>query len=705
MKHSLLSLSICSLFLLFTVNVLAQTDTDLLDLGRVQVHKKFTQHISIKGGDLEKFPAANLSEALNVWLYGTFSNKNTLVYVIDGNITTDVNVYSVYDIEEVTFIQNAMVQLNGVVQNAQMAYIKTRRNQPGKSGVTVAAQTNMVERRLLYPEDKQAEETNNDKTSDLSLFHRYYISAYKNTNRSKFGISAAYLKDVFPEPESEKIEVVKQPTLGRLNFNGYANAEIGKSSNLDIYLNYAPQRIKEEQNWNSNDADVVQNTKHKTGVINTGIKFKNKFSTAISNTLNFEYGNYNQDDYDGSRSVFSNSAYNYYSTSDKSLRQTANNFLLRDNFVYNKSFSGWTIEPSLNFSFRYRNWHKKDSLAQLSYSNGANTGYSYSWSAYKAYTRVYLLTPSINFHYKDLFNIQGGLVVNLSESGGTDIERRFPFISSSVDVVRLIDRNSKTGLRLFGSYAQTGSFADDLNLAANLDDDFHASDVYIPLVFDGSMLFPNDPDEKYKNIQAGADLILFDRVILSYSYNQREFSSAVLQYLYSPSYPSSPSFRYVPAKGEMKSHAIRLGGDILSNNKFKWNTSASITTVFNTVDNSEEFGIGYLFINNTYVGINQIQGKRVWSGGWANRLSLNSFTAEVDLLTKFRGTISNGGYSSGIYNSVMLQNLSVGYRIPSSRLQGLEVYLNSRNLIRNNKQNITDGRRYFGFGFKAAFTR
>lgn len=700
MKYSLLSLSICSVVLLFTVKVLAQTDTDLLDLGRMQVHKKFTQHISIKGEDLEKFPAANLSEALNVWLYGTFSNKNTLVYVVDGNITTDVNVYSVYNIEEVVFIQNAAVQLNGAVQNAQMAYIKTRRNRPGMSGMTLAAQTNMVERRLLSPLDKQAEEAGNDKSSDLSLFHRYYLSAYKNTNRSKFGISAAYMRDVFPVIESKNMGTVKEPGLGRLNFNGYANTEIGKSSSLDVYINYAPQRIKGEQNLNTDYSDTFYTSKLKTGLVNSGMKLESNFSRALSNTLNFEYGNYNQDDHERSTSVFKNAVNNAYSTSDESLQQTANNFLLRDNLVYSKSFSGLTIEPSLNFSFRYRNWHYRDSLAQFNYTDEINLGYSYRWSIQKAYARVYLLTPSINFYYKDIFNIQGGLVVNLSESGGEEIERRHPFVTSSLYIVRLIDRNSKTGLRLFGSYAQTGSFADDPNLAANLDDDFYTSDPYMPLVSGGWRLPSSDPDEKNnKSIQAGVDLSLLKRLNLSYSYNQIDFNLAIyVSNPYSPGY-----YSIIRAKGKMKSHAIRISGSLVTNDKVTWNASASVASLFDKIVKVE--GSNFGLTNNSHVSLNGITDRRVWSGGWTNRFALNNFTAEVDVLAKFRGTINNGDYSSDIYNSVILQNLSFGYRIPSSKLKGLEVYLNSRNLLGNKKQNITDGRRYFGLGFKAGLTK
>src|ERR1700744_669761 len=86
----------------------AQTDTSQYDLGRMLVKKDFTQSITVKGSDLEKYPFSSLSDAIQVWFYGTFTNSNSVVYVVDGNIINDVNAYSIHDIEEVTLVQNAL---------------------------------------------------------------------------------------------------------------------------------------------------------------------------------------------------------------------------------------------------------------------------------------------------------------------------------------------------------------------------------------------------------------------------------------------------------------------------------------------------------------------------------------------------------------------------------------------------------------------
>jgi len=54
----------------------AQHDSTRLDVGGVVLKRAFTQNISIKGEDLEKMPFATLSEAINVWMYGSYTDAS-----------------------------------------------------------------------------------------------------------------------------------------------------------------------------------------------------------------------------------------------------------------------------------------------------------------------------------------------------------------------------------------------------------------------------------------------------------------------------------------------------------------------------------------------------------------------------------------------------------------------------------------------------
>src|ERR1700679_1243616 len=150
----------------------AQTDTSSYDLGRISVKKDFTQTVTIKGSDLEHYQFSDLADAINVWLYGTYTNAGSVVYVINGNIATDVNAYSIYDVDEITLVQSALAQVSGTGTEQQMIVIKLKTNRQEKQGVSAAGQTSLVNSRNLNKNDGLK--------STTGIYNQYYVSAFKN---------------------------------------------------------------------------------------------------------------------------------------------------------------------------------------------------------------------------------------------------------------------------------------------------------------------------------------------------------------------------------------------------------------------------------------------------------------------------------------------------------------------------------------------
>jgi len=138
MKKSTL---VCLLF--FCFSAYSQNDSTRLDVGGVVLKRAFTQNVSIKGEDLEKMPFSNLSEAINVWLYGTYTDAAHMIYVVDGNVVNDVNTYNIHDIKEVTLVQNAAALNSLGASQPQMLVITTRKGQ-GAFGIQGDAQTFLV---------------------------------------------------------------------------------------------------------------------------------------------------------------------------------------------------------------------------------------------------------------------------------------------------------------------------------------------------------------------------------------------------------------------------------------------------------------------------------------------------------------------------------------------------------------------------------
>ena len=105
------------IFLVFglfsALQVTGQADSAKLDLGTGIVLTNNTQHITIRGEDMERMPFSSLGEAIQAYLNGAYTSDKDIVYVIDGNLSNDINNYSLYDIESITLIQDAQSLLKG----------------------------------------------------------------------------------------------------------------------------------------------------------------------------------------------------------------------------------------------------------------------------------------------------------------------------------------------------------------------------------------------------------------------------------------------------------------------------------------------------------------------------------------------------------------------------------------------------------------
>ena len=98
-------------------------------------------------------------------------------------------------------------------------------------------------------------------------------------------------------------------------------------------------------------------------------------------------------------------------------------------------------------------------------------------------------------------------------------------------------------------------------------------------------------------------------------------------------------------------------------------------------------------------------GSGVWTGGWANRIKYHNLFAGADLLYQIGEKVYTQSYYSSTVsvtkvNSFSLQNLYVGYTIKTAHSNDLELFANGRNIFQNQKEDITDSRKYYGLGFR-----
>jgi hypothetical protein len=663
-------------------NGLAQTDSAYLNLGRSQVRKDFTQNITIKGADLYRMPFANLTEAINVWLHGAYSSARSIAYVVDGVLAADVNQYSIYDIEEVTLVQQAQVQLNGAINQQQLVLVKTKRTNPGKSGFTVAGQS------FLVKQDDPVNLTTPGK-SETNFYHQYHIGAHKNGKNLQYGISVNYLRDVNPYRKDGPAKSTTTDHFNRYRMNGWLNARLDKNNLLSISMSYVPQPAKAGYIVTGSIYTDTVRSKTKEYILNPSLSLHSTWLKGLHNDLTASYavGSYRysmQDDYVSFLLPTPN-----HTDRDFSRKTKIKNIVAANHTRYNIDLGNWQIEPALNFMFRYI--ELRDEQFWSISTNGLPS--SRQTSTMDGLRRLFLLTPSANIFYKNSLNLQGGFVYDMSDYNGAKVKKVFPFASVTADVLKIADPQATTSLKIFGSWAHSTNMADISYPLTG----YHFGSAttnpapsFMPGV-PGPILNPTPMDSSTSILQTGATFQLpGNRLMISYNYEKRDFTTLATYNL-----PIGTGYYTAWTNTDLNADAHRLGimAKVIEQKAVTWFSGLNITTIKLKTDDTRVF-----------TGIDAVGDYKTadpsWTGGFTNRVSYKGIKVGADLLYHFDQQQLPGYISTAKTNSLVLQNVYAGYQFSLPKGRTLEVYADCRNLTRNEKSTIRD-RKFYGLGFKA----
>lgn len=679
----------------------AQTDTAYNDLGRVLVKKNFTQSVTIKGSDLERFQFSDLADALNVWLYGTYTNSANLVYVIDGNMVTDANAYSIYDVDEITLVQNAAAYVSGANPGAQLVIVKLKTPRPGKQGIEAAGQTSLVNLQ------NQGHVPNVNSTHNI--YDQYYLSGYKNFTNVNFGVSADFQHDVLPVLTNGTVSPLDPYYTNRFKLNAFADAKLWRGTTLKFNINYVPQTDGFQFAYNSPAGNEMQNYAQKVGVhqhmASSSLSINSKIIGGLNNTLSAAYNHYNDfgtgytdfSSTDANTQDFSHSiAENYVKTSD---------FLLRDNLWYHAQLGSFSLEPGVNFSFRRFINDNSTSNFYESTING-NLGPVQSSSAGNAQDyKKYLVTPSVNLFYKDVVNLQGGFSYFLNSAANLQqtyaFSRLAPFVTTSVNILKAADVNAMS-LRLFGSFSrQSALFTDDYASLAGITPFVYLitnTDIGFFQYSTGAASYNYqvlNPYHQYNTWQAGFDWRFLPNFTLTYNYwKYQSIDEEQIAIPYSGN-ESQLIIQYYYTKVATNRLALNY---TLSSSQFNWHTGLNVSE--SKVQPIDPASV------STYMLPYITSGHR-FSGGFTNRLTYKTFFAGMDLLYQFgnRGIslADDDPYELLTVNnkaSFSLQDIYLGSEIRINHLKHAELFFNTRNMWQNASSNITDNRRFYGLGMK-----
>jgi hypothetical protein len=664
----------------------SQTDTtnNELNLGRVKFQKDFTQSITIKGEQLERMPFTNLSEAINAWTYGYFVGQANIIYVIDGVVINDVNAYSIYDIKEVTLIQNALTQVNGASRQQLLAVVTTRNRDTGAQGITVAGQSFQTKTnwRGLYETPY---------SSEKNFFHQYHLAGRLNRKNIQMGLSANYLRDVSPLLKVTKIDSRKPINYDRFRLNGWLNAKLGNAHDLSVSINVTPQvaDIDRTYTWSTNWQDYK--THSDQTAFNPTISLRSGLSKKLTNEFTSSYAAYKRTGETDFKQVSPLPGGVTVITERMDMTYKTKQVLLMDQITYHGTLNNhWSLDPSVNVQFRYTENDYEATAAQN--NNGSNTSQRF---IYKQDSRTFLITPSINLYYKNSFNVQGGVLVNRSNTYGRSSTKILPFVSTSVDVLRLAQPDNLHSLKLFASYAQSSNQSDN---ATRMDG--HADNIVFPSLFSGPVsnptLPPNQqPDGNYWVWQAGTRLgLLNDKVTFNYSFERRNYTTEVYF-----ATPSGVHLLYPDLTANM--HHVNLMVSVVNKEAFNWTTGINATSI--KTKSKEKLSTPFSqFLTGDFNS-----DKTTWTGGWVNRISWKRFSAGLDFVYYFNPAdpARRTGTSWERTKVVALQNIYIGYLFKLKGTQGLEIYADSRNPYQSKDlrfaNSLTGSRQYYGLGFKA----
>jgi hypothetical protein len=355
MKNTPLSLTAMALAWCLTVPAIGQYDSTRLDVGYFRFEKDFTQNITIKGADLEKMPFANLSDAIAAWFYGAYTTPATLQYVVDGNPVSDVNAYSIYDIEEVVLVQNAAAIVNTADGQQQMVIVRTRRGK-GKQGVTAAGQMGLTD------------STASGRTSEFRMYHNYYLTAWQNLSKISFGVSGNYLRDIFPFGVNG-LRVTTPNSLQRWRLNGYFTWRPDSHNQMEVTLNYTPQRLASVYESSDQPPTFLSNDQSTQHFILPRLLWHGDLSPKWTNDLQATYihstGKLN--DYLNDVLQLPNNSleaqYNEVSAIAKSYH-----LWIRDHLGFRATAGYWRIEPAINASYEHFNEQNAEVTEQITSS-------------------------------------------------------------------------------------------------------------------------------------------------------------------------------------------------------------------------------------------------------------------------------------------------------------------------------------------------
>lgn len=733
MKNVLTVAAVLVALHLCCASVFAQSDSTVLDLGRIRLNRTFTQTISVPLKDLEKLSVANLSEALSTWLFGAFSNKANLAYVVDGSQLLDVNALSLQDIQDITLVLDATSQLSGAIKQQYLIVITTKRSSQNRQGLHLSGQSAAV------VADFEQQTNIDTPSSSTNFYHQYNLSAYRSYRKIRLRATANYLRDVSPEQTNGRLmgEKLTHTTAGifldtydsresivyattdniprnldRLRLRLSLEAPVHARHTAYFSTNFAGQLAESEKVSVRPATSEMPNHKHtatgrtqdKYQSYHAAFTLQSALAEGLHNTFNtgatFTTQRDNTSELNVSYSDFF--GLNYINKYD-SAEYDAENIIIENHLQYKKKIGSFHFEPSLNASAHFFKWKDLNKYSQFGYDEyGTLTSHDFSAYNFRQDAQLVFITPALQIQHQNIINLQGGFTKTISEEPKSLTPSIYPFVRLSADLSSFISSNMGR-IKVFSAYAKTNDF---LDAVSQLPD--YSADLSFPYTSNphAPMFKPIADPGKYYTFTLGSTWALAeDQLVFNYHYDQRNWGG----YFERNEFENTGAYK-IKTQDNITSftHFFSLTARKNTNHgKHPLNllSQLNLTFIRSSFDHSHEAFPYEIF--GSYDPENN-----PWTIGWANRLTYKRFSAGIDLLAFFNQSLSrlyNFQYKqtelhiNQQYHSLAIQNAFVSYQFKKPVFGwGAEAFINSRNISLNGNTLLHENRQYVGMGFSLA---
>jgi hypothetical protein len=669
----------------------AQSDSTYLDVGRLRLQKAFTQSTTIKAADIARMPFINLSEVIRSWANGALTQKDQMVYVVDGITVADIDAYNIQDIEDITIVRNALVNQNGAGNMQLMALVRTKQWTEGTPHFSFSAMGSAISRKVITQLNSREKESQQVFAGN---FQQYVVTARGGNQTFHYGGSLGFIHDALPgRNKKDSLYDTKIPGINRLKVNLWGQVVINSHNVLSAYFNYVPQTERGDVRSITTNYNTKTITKNKEYLLNPYIKLETTIANWLVNKFTFSYltGRIMDSIYGRNELLYDGRIRN--DRIRDSLR--AESFTFNDNFSVRKKLGSWLFEPSLNINFQ-KAYYRHASMLSSVYEQ-VIYGSSYSWSWEQRQGKQLTATPSLSVSYGSLFLIQGGILQDISKIVDSRYPntRSYPFANATVNLSQLMNATSKADWKLFGSYSERFSVYDGVYQLSDFNHTYvlPASLEATPYVIGYPSIIP-PPYKAATQWQAGTGLSLFEKK-LRINYNYLNAEQRLLTVMELPIASSSPVFITAIGKYLRRQHYVSIEGDIVRRNNFTWTSGL----YFNNINNRSRY-------DNLNVNDPHNYKDHLSTGGFVNRIQCKKFYAGLDLvyLLNFneRTTID---YQPTVikHNVLQVANIFVAYQFNCWRFNHAEFFINGRNLVDSDTYPIsTDYRKYFGGGFNVS---